>query len=126
VISAADVIRMMMEVRKGMESELRSQDEMGLSEEEVAFYHIIESMGNEAFTNEFIANLVHKVVAAMKKEFKVDWTNPHRSDVLSKVNLAVKMVLLREKIKGEQLQFLTNALVDQAKEQYKDWGRNFA
>ncbi|MGG3471310.1 type I restriction enzyme endonuclease domain-containing protein [Neobacillus pocheonensis] len=126
VISAADVIRMMMEVRKGMQSELRFQDELGLSEEEVAFYHIIENLGNKAFTNEFMAELVHKVLAAMKKQFKVDWTNPHRSDVLSKVNLAVKMVLIKEKITGEQLKFLTNAIVEQAKEQYKDWPRNFA
>jgi type I restriction enzyme, R subunit len=126
VISAADVIRMMMEVRKGMHSELRFQDELGLSDEEVAFYHIIENLGNKAFTNEFMADLVHKVLAAMKKQFKVDWTNPHRSDVLSKVNLAVKMVLIKEKITGEQLKFLTKAIVEQAKEQYKDWPRNFA
>ncbi|WP_345912069.1 type I restriction endonuclease subunit R [Bacillus altitudinis] len=126
VISAADVIRMMMEVRKGMENELRFEEDLGLSDEEVAFYHIIENLGNKAFTNDFIANLVHKVLAAMKKEFKVDWTNPHRADVLSKVNLAVKMVLMKEKITGEQLKFLTNAIVEQAKEQYKDWPRNLA
>ncbi|MBB6446552.1 type I restriction endonuclease subunit R [Bacillus benzoevorans] len=126
VISAADLIRMMIEVKKGMQGELRFQDELGLSEEEVAFYHIIENMGNKAFTNDFIANLVHKVLEAMKKQFKVDWTNPHRSDVLSKVNLAVKMVLMKEKITGEQLKFLTNAIVEQAKEQYKDWPRNLA
>ena len=126
VISAADVIRMMMEVRKGMESELHFQDDLGLSDEEAAFYYIIENLGNKAFTNEFVANLVHKILAAMKKEFKVDWTNPHRADVLSKVNLAVKMVLMKEKISGEQLKFLTNAIVEQAKEQYKDWPRNLA
>jgi type I restriction enzyme R subunit len=57
--------------------------------------------------------LVHKVVTAMKKEYKVD--------VLSIVNLAVKMVLMREKITGEQLKFLTKAIVVQAKEQYKKW-----
>lgn len=121
VITAADVIRMMMEMRKGMEDELKFQEELGLSDEEVAFYHIIENMENGAFSNEFVAQLVHKVVSAMKKEFKVDWTNPHRQDVLAKVNLAVKMVLMREKITGEQLRFLTNAIVDQAKEQYKGW-----
>ncbi|MEH7021216.1 type I restriction endonuclease subunit R [Priestia megaterium] len=126
VVSAADVIRMMMEVRREMESELQFEDALGLTDEEVAFYHIIENLGNNAFSNDFIADLVHKILVAMKKEFKVDWTNPHRSDVLSKVNLAVKMVLMREKITGKQLKFLTNAIVEQAKEQYKDWPRNFA
>lgn len=45
----------------------------------------------------------------------------HRSDVLSMVNLAVNMLLTREKITGEQLKFLTNAIGEQAKEQYKEW-----
>lgn len=121
VITAADVIRMMMEVRKGLEEELRFQEELGLSEEEMAFYHIIESLQEDAFSHSFIADLVHKVVAAMKKEFKVDWTNQHRADVLAKVNLAVKMVLMKENVKGEQLQFLTKAIIEQAKEQYKGW-----
>jgi len=64
---------------------------------------------------------VRKVVAAMKKEFQIDWTNQHRQDVLAKVTLAVKMVLMRENIKGEQLRFLTNAIIEKAKEKYKDW-----
>ncbi|NIK80538.1 type I restriction enzyme R subunit [Paenibacillus castaneae] len=121
VLTAAEVIRMMMEVRNGVDEELRSQDELGLSEEEMAFYHIIENMQEEAFSHAFMADLVHKVVAAMKKEFKIDWTNPHRADVLAKVNLAVKLVLMREKVNREQLRFLTNAIIEQAKEQYKDW-----
>jgi len=37
------------------------------------------------------------------------------------VTLAVKMVLMRENIKGEQLRFLTNTIVEKAKEKYKDW-----
>jgi type I restriction enzyme R subunit len=78
-------------------------------------------MGDGVFSNEFLAGLVRKVVAAMKKEFQIDWTNPHRQDVLAKVTLAVKMVLMRENIKGEQLRFLTNAIIEKAKEKYKDW-----
>ena len=68
-----------------------------------------------------VAGLIRKVVAAMKKEFQIGWTNHHRQDVLAKVTLAVKMVLMRENIKGEQLRFLTNAIVEKAKDKYKDW-----
>jgi type I restriction enzyme R subunit len=121
VIKAADVIRMMIQVKKGMDSDTQMREELDLSEEEMSFYHIVEGLGEASFSNEFVANLIHKVVAAMKKEFQVDWTNPHRQDILAKVNLAVKMVLMKEKIKAEQIRFLTNALVEQAKEQYKDY-----
>lgn len=57
----------------------------------------------------------------MKKEFQVDWKNPHRQDILSKVNLAVKATLMKNKVKPVQLKFLTNAFVEEAKEQFKEW-----
>jgi type I restriction enzyme R subunit len=121
VITAAAVARMMVEARRKLLEERRKKEALGLTEEEMVFYDLIEHMGDGVFSNEFLAGLVRKVVAAMKKEFQIDWTNPHRQDVLAKVTLAVKMVLMRENIKGEQLRFLTNAIIEKAKEKYKDW-----
>ena len=121
IIQAGDVILVMIEMRKKMEEEVRIREEMGLTEEESTFYDIVTSVEGQRFSNQFIADLVHKVVQAMKKEFRVDWTNPHRQDVFSKVNLAVKMVLMKENITGEQLSFLTKAIVKQAEEQYGGW-----
>ena len=57
----------------------------------------------------------------LKKKLDVDWTSPHRQDVYAKVKLAVKMVLMKEKVTGQQLQFLTNKFMEQAEEQYKGW-----
>ena len=51
-------------------------------------------------------------------------TSPHRRDVYAKVKLAVKQVLMKEKITGQQLQFLTNKFMEQAEQQYKDWPMN--
>jgi type I restriction enzyme, R subunit len=80
---------------------------------------LFQNMGNEAFSNECIAGLVRKVVSAMKEELQYDWTNPHRQDVLSKVTTSVKLVLMREQIKWEQLRFLTNVILEQAKEKHR-------
>ncbi|WHX48551.1 hypothetical protein QNH46_21180 [Paenibacillus woosongensis] len=77
--------------------------------------------GNDASSNEFISGLIRKVVAAMKKGFQINWTSPHRADVVAKVSNAMKMVLIREKKKGKQLRFPTNAIIAQAIEKYKDW-----
>lgn len=121
VITAAEVARMMVEAKKKLEEERKKKEGLGLTDEEMAFYFIVENMGESAFSNDFVAGLIRKVVAAMKKEFQIDWTNPHRQDVLAKVTLAVKMVLMREQIKGEQLRFLTNAIIEQAKEKYQAW-----
>ena len=121
VITAAAIARMMVEARKKLLEERRKKEALGLTEEEMVFYDLVENMGDLVFSNEFLAGLIRKVVAEMKKNFQIDWTNPHRQDVLAKVSLSVKMVLMRENIKGEQLRFLTNAIVEKAKEKYKDW-----
>ncbi|OXM85800.1 type I restriction endonuclease subunit R [Paenibacillus rigui] len=121
VISAATVAQMMVEAKKKIEEERKKKEALGLTDEEMAFYYIVENMGNDAFSNDFVAGLIRKVVSAMKKEFQIDWTNPHRQDIMAKVTLAVKFVLMREQIKGEQLSFLTSAIVERAKEKYKDW-----
>lgn len=122
VIQAADVFQAMMEIKRKVDNEEQVRNDLGLSEEEVAFYNVVQRLGQDAFSNEVMAGLVHKIVKAMKKEFKPDWTSAHRSDVLSAVSLAVKRVLIQEKIKGEQLRSeLTKAIIEEAKEQYKDW-----
>jgi len=121
VIQAADVLQAMIELKKRLEEETKLRDKLGLSEEEVAFYNVIAQMNSDAFSNEFVADLIHKVVKAMKTKFQPDWTSPHRQNVMSSVTLSVKKVLMDTKISAEQLSFLTKAIVEQAKEQYKDW-----
>jgi type I restriction enzyme R subunit len=51
----------------------------------------------------------------------VDWTKPHRSNIEASVQSAVRRVLYRNKIKGEQLQFLRKRLMEQAKALYEQW-----
>ncbi|WP_062310434.1 type I restriction endonuclease subunit R, partial [Alicyclobacillus sendaiensis] len=121
VIDAADVIQAMITLKRKIDEEKKLRKDLGLTDEESAFYNIVASMGAGTYSNEFMANLVRKVIAAMKQKFQPDWTAPHRQDVLASVSLAVKHVLMKEKITGEQLRFLTNAFVEEAKELYRDW-----
>ncbi|MGZ9586658.1 hypothetical protein [Paenibacillus marinisediminis] len=51
--------------------------------------------------------------------YPVNWDEP--PGIIRIVVVAMKMVLIREKIKGEQLRFLTNAIIEQVKEKYRDW-----
>lgn len=124
VIQAADVVRVMIEVKKEMDEEVKTRKELGLSEEEIEFYKAVSDWEHKAFSNEFLADLIHKVVKTIKKELKVDWTKPHRKDVYAKVKIAVKHVLMKENIIGEQLKFLTNRFLETAEKQYKDWPLN--
>lgn len=124
IIQAADVIRMMVEMKKDVDKEAEFRKDLGLSDEEVEFYKVITALELDAFDHQFIADLIHKIVKELKKSLSVDWTSEHRRDIYAKVKLAVKRVLIREKIKGQQLEFITNAIMKTAEEQFRDWPIN--
>ncbi|WP_144561371.1 type I restriction endonuclease subunit R [Bacillus mycoides] len=124
IINAADVVRIMTEMRNEMMTAEQKRKDLGLTEEEASFYEIIANMGEHTFENTFIADLVHKVIKEMKREFRPGWTEVHRTDILAKVRIAVTKVLIKEKVSGQQLQFLMNAIVDEAKAKYRDWPIN--
>jgi type I restriction enzyme, R subunit len=124
IIQAADVIRMMVKMKNEADEEADFRQSMGLSQEEVEFYKVITALEMDSFENEFIANLIHKVVKEVKKQLSIDWTSEHRRDIYAKVKLSVKRVLIREKINRQQIEFITNAIMKQAEEQYKDWPQN--
>lgn len=122
-LQAADVVRVMVEIRRQQQANEQRKRDLGLSDEELAFYDVIALGAPEGLPtdNEWIAGLVQDVVKAVKNNLKVDWTRSHRRDVYASVESAVKMVLRRRKVKGEQFQFILNRLMTQAKTLYEDW-----
>ncbi len=122
-IEAANVIQVMVEIRRKQQEDARRQQELGLSDEELAFYDVIAegaALGIPA-DDVWIAGLVHDVVQSVKRNLKVDWTRSHRRDVYASVESAVKRVLRRRRIKGEQFQFLLRRIMKQAEAVYEDW-----
>lgn len=67
--------------------------------------------------------VVHDVVRAVRRNLKVDWTEPHRSEVKAAVKAAVKRVLRRRGARPEDLEGLTDAVMAQAVALWKDWPR---
>ncbi len=122
-IEAADVIQVMVEIRQKQEEDARRQRELGLSDDELAFYDVIAEGAALGIPTDdaWIAGLVHEVVQAVKRNLKVDWTRSHRRDVYASVESAVKRVLRRRRIKGEQFQFLLKRIMKQAEAVYEDW-----
>lgn len=123
VIQAADVVQVMVEIRKQWAANEQRKQELNLSDEELAFYDVIvmgESI-NITTDNEWIASLVRDVVKVVRNNLQVDWTQAHRQDVKASVESAVKMVLRKRNVKGEPLAFILNRLMKQAEALYKDW-----
>lgn len=121
IIDAAAVIEAMVQIRKDLDATDRRVAELGLTEEELAFYDAVRDNYATVYDEPFLRDLVHDVVQVVKGELKVDWTEPHRQDVKASVKAAVKRVLRRREVKPEDFDGLTDAVLGQAVALWKDW-----
>ena len=120
-IQAADVVRVMIEIRKDMDNEAARSKALNLSPEEIAFYDTVAANVANIFDEKTLCDLIREVVQTVKKNLKVDWTKPHREDVKAGVRAAVKNVLRRRGVKKDQLEVLADKLLIQAAAMFSEW-----
>ncbi|HMC60289.1 MAG TPA: type I restriction enzyme endonuclease domain-containing protein [Candidatus Solibacter sp.] len=72
-------------------------------------------------TRQFLTSLIHDVVQAVKRNLKVDWTEPHRDAVRAEVRAAVRRVLRMREVRREHFDFLIERIMEQAAALYADW-----
>ena len=103
-------------------NEFRNEDkrlkELGLTEEELAFYDLLMSKGELINQKGPIQDLVHKVVDSVKKNLQIDWTK--KEDAKAAIRLAVKKEL-KGKVPFSELDKILKEVVEQAEGQFKDW-----
>jgi type I restriction enzyme, R subunit len=121
LIDAAEVVRVMLQIRREMEAEEGRARALGLSDEELAFYDALAQNFAALYGQKFLADLIHDVVGTIKRNLKVDWTEPHRSDVKAAVQAAVKRVLRRRGVRAEDFDPFLTYVLSQAEALYADW-----
>ena len=121
VIDAATVIKAMLEIRRDMDASDKRAAELGLREDELAFYDAIQANYGELYGIEFLRDLIHDVVQSIKRNLKVDWTAAHREDVKAAVRAAVKRVLRNRGVKPGDLEPFVATIMEQAEALYADW-----
>jgi type I restriction enzyme R subunit len=121
LIDAAAVIKAMIEMRKEWEADQDRAAALGLEDEELAFYDAIAANHENIYGNELLSGLVHDTVQTIKRNLKVDWTEPHRDDVKAAIRAVVTRVLRRRNIKPDDLEPLIKFIMDQAEALYGDW-----
>jgi type I restriction enzyme R subunit len=121
LIDAAAVIEVMLKIR---EEELREQQrasELNLAPEELAFYDAVAENLSKIYDQQFLTSLIHDVVQAVKRNLKVDWTEPHRDAVRAEVRAAVRRVLRMRAVRREDFDYLIERIMEQAAALYADW-----
>ena len=101
-----------------IQNEDKRKSELGLSDEELAFYDIISAKKDIINEEGPIQNVVHEVVKAVKNNLQIDWTN--KEDAKAAIRLAVKKEL-RGKVSISELNAILQEIMEQAEGQFKEW-----
>lgn len=92
--------------------------QLGLTEDELAFYDLLTANQKLINTSGPIQDLVHKVVASVKKNLQLDWAK--KEDAKAAIRLAVKHEL-KGKVPFSELDQILKEVIEQAEGQYSDW-----
>jgi len=111
-------IKHLLDIAAEFKNDDKRTQELGLTEDELAFYDLLSA--NEHLMNEAgpIQDLVHTVVASVKKNLQLDWTK--KEDAKAAIRLAVKKEL-RGKVPFSELDKLLKEVIEQAEGQYGEW-----
>ncbi|RAU81873.1 type I restriction endonuclease subunit R [Pontibacter arcticus] len=111
------------EVARQMQEEDQRRNQLGLTDEEEAFYEILANHPNAVQDFDLIKELVQKILAQVKKSAsQPDWYK--KDDTKAQLQLAVKSVL-RFKVKAE-LQEILDEIMEQAEARYREYDTKVA
>ncbi|TBM99792.1 type I restriction endonuclease subunit R [Hyunsoonleella flava] len=93
-------------------------EELGLTEEELAFYDILAAKRDIIKEKGPMQDIVHGVVKAVKSNLQLDWTK--KENAKAAIRLAVKKEL-RGKVSISKLNEILAEIMEQAEGQFSDW-----
>lgn len=121
LIDAAAVVSAMIEMRKQWESHRERAQQLGLTEEELTFYDAVAEQGGAVYDEAVLRDLIHDVVQTIRRNLKVDWTEPHRAAVYSEIRVSVKRVLKKRGVSTQDLEPFCERLIAQATALFREW-----
>ena len=134
-LSSTEVIERLIEIAKRLRDSAHRHEELGLSEEEAAFYDAIAGGLEGVKADPDLAAIAHDLVANIRKDLSVDWTDREATE--AKVRAKIKRLLLRNKrrlpaiqvgnggggdgVAPDPINYYTQLVLDQAKSLYRYW-----
>lgn len=112
IISSKQIIEELIKLAYEIKELSLAGKEMGLSEEELAFYDILTSGKRLVHDNERIKEIVKKITKAIRRDLTVDWNN--HEIIRARLMANVKLILLQEGIKPPEVDYYTREIFQQA------------
>jgi type I restriction enzyme R subunit len=113
-INAAQVISELIQLAREMREAQKRGEELGLTEEEVAFYDALAANESavEVMGNEELAFIAHELVKAVRQNVSIDWTV--KKSVRAKIRIVVKRILRRHGYPPDLQAQATQTVLEQA------------
>lgn len=120
-IETAEVIEQLIELAKKMQNENKRTKEMGLSEDEVAFYDALADHEGvkEVMGDEKLMIIARELVESIHNSVTIDWTM--RENVQAEMRVKVKKILRKYGYPPDKQQKAADTVLEQAKLLCKDW-----
>ncbi len=134
-LTSAEVVARLVEIAKRLRDAGRRHEELGLSEEETAFYDALAGGAEHVSADPELATIAHELVEAIRADLTVDWTN--RESAEAKIRTKIKRLLRRHRAtvlaggRGGRggsggralgdLNGVTDLVLDQARFLYRYW-----
>jgi len=124
LITSAEVIEMLIEVAKEVRSADDRANELGLSNDEIAFYDALANSesAKEVLGDEKLRELSRILVEKVKKNTAIDWTV--KESVKAKLRVHVKRTLKQFGYPPDQQKIATEYVLRQAELLADDWNNN--
>jgi type I restriction enzyme, R subunit len=111
-------LQKMREAARDMQEEDERRKQLGLTDEEEAFYDILDHHKDAIKDYTLIKEIVKEVTAAVKKNLQIDWYK--KPDAKAQIMLAVKRVLMKKGVSAE-LKDIMDEIMEQAESRYREW-----
>jgi len=120
ILNASKVIERLIELAKEIKKSEKTAEEMGLTEEELAFYDAIASK-KLIKQDEKIKEIVKELVKSIRRDLFVDWTN---NDIIkARIRDHIRLILLKNQLQPKEVEKITNVVYQQVVYLYKDYNQ---
>lgn len=120
-IAAAQVIEELIQLAKEMRAASARGEELGLSDDEVAFYDALETNDSavQVLGDETLRTMARELVATVRKNVTIDWTL--RENVRAQLRVLVKRILRKHGYPPDKQEKATQTVLEQAELLSGEW-----
>lgn len=120
-IEAAEVIEELIQLAKEMRDTQKRGENLGLTDDEVAFYDALEINGSavKILGDETLKLIAQELVNVVKRNVSVDWTK--RENARAQIRVIVKRILRKYGYPPDKQEKATQTVLEQAEVLCKEW-----